>query len=388
MQPLIRISDYVDEYLNLTYEVYAHNGNIINVTYYQLNKDETVYDPTFKETYRKSGKLSGRKWNKIHLVPVMFSQNTSHGFTSGEKGFSFNQETQTDIVIEANIGLHPHIGDIILFNINKDYSFWEIENIEKSGSVKNAFYKCNLKSIRLENPSFENAISAEFIFIEYIKKILKLEDGTKFSKLMDRLNQCISKLNSKYFNHNIAAHVQDNKCFIELELMLSIHDSIKPPTEILLCDSYNIDVIQNSIITLLCAPLLYKGDILLYHFNKSDINPRLKIFGNIDEYMFDTNGKYDIIYNFYPEDYNNILNFLHLYNDYILKIRKKLIYDEDIFSNSLIKLLLEHVKFSINNFETDLNYSLIGSNLLELVIEYCLVSRMLIAIDTLGVELI
>ena len=71
-QPIIRLTDYVQEYKDLSYSLYAPMLNIIHCTWYQLDFEETQYDPHYLETYHITGSKSGRRWNKIHMFPVSF----------------------------------------------------------------------------------------------------------------------------------------------------------------------------------------------------------------------------------------------------------------------------------------------------------------------------
>ena len=73
MQPIIRLTNYLEEYKRLTYDYYAKTHNIVYSTYYQLNPETTQYDPHYLATYHKTGEYSGRRYRKIHLMPLILT---------------------------------------------------------------------------------------------------------------------------------------------------------------------------------------------------------------------------------------------------------------------------------------------------------------------------
>lgn len=384
MQPLLRITDYIEEYKSLTYDLYSKTGNIIYTTYYQLDYDATVYDESFVSTYRKFGEYSGRHWNKIHLLPLMFVQQAAVNMSGYEKGVSFNDDTLITGTVDPSVGMIPHIGDVLYFNISNHYSFWEIVNLERSGTLDTPYYKLNLKQTRVEESMLMDSVNKEYIYIEFLKKIYLYELGELYIKLNHRLHLLIDNLNQNKYLHNASCHVENRINYIELEKILAIHDSNKPFANVLLVEDYNVDINDDSIVTLLCLPQLFNYDIdPIYTFKKSYINPRANLYVIYDEYITDTTGTLDIISNIYTTDEETIKNEVIAFKTSL----KNVVEFESSLTIPFTKLLIEWSKLLVSsNIDNDYE-TYISTNFLENVMEYCIISKKLISIANNDVTL-
>lgn len=392
MQPIIRLTDYIEEYKNLVYEYYSKTGNIIYTTYYQLDIINTKYDENYRETYRKYGELSGRKWKKIHLMPVMFTQQILPVMDAGEKGLTFANNTISTITVDPSTGLTPHVGDIVFFNISGDYSIMEVTNLEISGTLENPYFKCTLETTKIKgNPDkvLGKAVTEEYIYIEYAKSISPFNLGKQYFTLLNRLNQVIDFLNLKYYDHNTACHLMTINSvkynFIEFETILSSYESIKPPTSILLSEPYKLDINENGIPFLLCTPFSYNSDTVCYTMTNSLINPRKQLYIHYEEYNTSLNGSIDIIDLVYPENSSDLKAYI---DTFIHSLHKKnIVLDQPTDNDTKLHHLIYEWYLLLNNNIIDYSDKMISENMIEAIIEYCIVSKKIIDIGNNGVVL-
>jgi hypothetical protein len=380
MQPILRLTDYIREYKDLTYDLYAGQHNIVPTTYYSLDRNMTTYDENYVGTYYSSGSASGKKWNKIHLFPVLFSGVISPAMNSGEKGISYHNNLTDTVVIDPISGVVPKVGDLLEFNISGHYGFWEIINADKSGALTKPYYRVTVQLFRPHTNDSQMdpcSISNQYIFIEYDKRIYPINTGTKFIRRMSRLNQTIDKLNSVY-NHNFAGHFVNNYYFPELESILATFDTITPPTSMLLYQDLGQEVKSNSLMGLLLTPDLVENPSIHYTMTKTNINPAIKLFSNYIEYSSSPSGEVnllDLIYTNKP-DLSGVIDNINKVKivDSIAELNTVTITDP------INKLVDETIQIIYNPEEEyyDEPVESIGDNLLEYVVEYCAVSRKLL----------
>lgn len=291
MQPIIRLTNYLEEYKRLTYDYYAKTHNIVYSTYYQLNPETTQYDPHYLATYHKTGEYSGRRYRKIHLMPLILIQQVLPIMDGLDKGVLYSENTITAFSIDSAINMAPNVGDIVFFNIQGDYVTWEVVNIEFSGPLESPYYKCNIKQTRLRD-GFEDQVDSEYMFVEYAKKIYEVEDAINYISLISRHKDVVHFLNSKQcYNHNLAYHIHEKYCFPELETILNTLESLVPVGNLTMTHDYNIPINPRSIFMLLCLPKLYdtsKTPLCTYKIPKERINNRLDVYINYTEYKTST----------------------------------------------------------------------------------------------------
>lgn len=371
MQPIIRLTNYIEEYKKLVYESYAGMHNIIHTTYYQLDYDNTVYDPNFMETYHTTGDLSGRKYHKVHLFPVIFSQQVLPTGNSSEKGFGFF-ENISYVTIDPICGLTPHVGDIFSFNISDHYSDWIISNVEPSGTLNKPYWKCKIDQHRVRENSFNvNTVTSENIFIENWKKIFSLSNGSYFLKSIARLDKLINKINEIYFRNSIQCHSTEEKIvFPELELIMFSIDTSRFSKNILYGDPVETKVNINSLFSLFCLPNMHDFNLPLVLTTESKlINKRISLYNDYKEYVISEEGTeniLDIIYKTEDEKLNA--------KECIEKILNKesnLILNDDFGLSILTNELSELIK---GNFITPNIVDVVSTNFFESVIEHSILN--------------
>lgn len=390
MQPLIRLTDYVNEYKNLTYDYYAKAHNMILATYYQLDLNLTIFDENYVATYHKTGNLSGRIYNCVHGLPVLFSQQVVPTLDGSEHGVNYASNTITAVVIDPTTGVVPRPEDILLFNLEGDYSTWEVNNVELSGTLERPYYRCLLKQTRTR-VNFANQVGANYMYVEYTHHVHSFDDATNFMHLMTRLDQVVHKLNnSARYNHNLAYHHVNKHCFPELETILNSINSLAVPGLITMTHTYGVGLPTSSILTLFCVPSLYDTNadyIDLFEESAEVINQRVHVYTQNKELITTSEGSYDIK-TLMSYDSTLFYQCADALKAYLITGPET---DEEgepidpmpITDDSSVLEKLTHEWFGTLTGDTSYIYeSSIATTLLEMAMEYSIVSCKLIALQT------
>ncbi len=191
MQLWNRLYHYIHEYQRLVYDYYAHSAVAFLTTYWNINKDTTIWDDEqlFGGAYERLGTLSGVKWNKYLLLPVYFSEEITSAFEGTETGLIKEQESS--IVIPSVYGITPYGGDIIkleqsyLQSTNDTYPIYSVTGVEAHPNTDKRFWKLKLKveqseSIGSVNEQTENT----YAFYDYDKKIHTVQEATDLTRLL------------------------------------------------------------------------------------------------------------------------------------------------------------------------------------------------------------
>lgn len=390
MQPTIRLTDYVAEYQKLVYDDYSEWNNTILATYYKLDAENTVYDENYIDTYRITGDKSGRKWKKIHLLPIGYIQQVMPSLSSSEYGVNFSQDTETAVTIDSSVKLKPKPGDLLHFQIDGDYVYWQITNIERSGPLEKAFFRCTVEQIRPRTNWEDYNIQGEYIYIEYLKDILPLVQGYNFVKLLNRLESLITFLNKDLFHKNICVHINNNKnSFPEMDFILNSYNTIIPPNMTLISEKYVNELSDTSVLNLLFLPNLFQPTFEInYMFKRTYNNPRIKLFKDFKEYVSDLEGDLDIIEDFYPNDYTKVKEVIELFKESLFNTNTDISLYPEIAITNLLQEFLDFLK--MGNPAEEMSEELsshISTNLLEAVLEFCLVSRKISVLSEIEIYL-
>jgi len=201
-----RIYDYIHEYQHLVYEYYAKDAHAFLVTYYHLNKSETVWDDEFAMggAYEEIGDLTGIRWNKILLLPVFWIEEiTSTRFDASEIGQ--NKLNETTLVIPSEYGFTPYPHDIIKFEqdyLQQDvhqYPLFHVTGVEIAPNTDRRFWHLYIEtdqSRRIEE--VDNQTVETYSFLDYDKKIHTLENAQKLLLLMDCNKKLRDELKKNY----------------------------------------------------------------------------------------------------------------------------------------------------------------------------------------------
>ena len=204
-----RIYDYIHEYQHLVYEYYAKDAHAFLVTYYHLNKSETIWDDEYINggAYEEIGELTGIRWNKILLLPVFWIEEISSTRIDATE-IGQNKFNETTFVIPSEYGFTPYPHDIIKFEQSylqepvDNFPLFHITGTEIGPNTSKRFWKVYLESDqsrRIED--VENQTIDIYSFLDYDKQIHTLENAQKMLSLMDN-NDKLRKLLQTSFDKN------------------------------------------------------------------------------------------------------------------------------------------------------------------------------------------
>ena len=205
MQNWSRLYSYIHDYQNLLYNFYSKHHVAFLTTYWNINKDTTIWDneDIFGGSYERLGNLSGMKWNKYLLLPVYFPDEITTSFDGSDTGY--NKEQETTIVIPSSYGITPYPGDIIKFEqqflnpINNTYPIFIVGGIDIYPNTENRFWKMKVQVFQSEGISaIENQTENIFVFFDYDKKIYTLNESIVLIKLMEKDEELKARLKNMW----------------------------------------------------------------------------------------------------------------------------------------------------------------------------------------------
>jgi len=191
MQNYNRIYQYIEEYQRLVYDYYSKHGIAFLVTYYNINKDDTVWDTTdlMGGYYEKVGELTGVKFNKYLLLPVYFSEEVSTAFDGQDIGL--NKENTFSITIPSSYGLTPYSGDMIKISqdymrpTNNVYPMFQVTGIEVSANTDRRYWKLRVETDQsLTQTQVDLQVQNTYVFFDYDKKIHSLSNSESMTRMM------------------------------------------------------------------------------------------------------------------------------------------------------------------------------------------------------------
>ncbi len=202
MQLYERLYKYIHDFQDLVYRYYSKHAIAFLTTYYNLDKDNTIWDNTdlLDGAYERVGDLTGIKFNKYLLLPVFFITEVSTAYDGSEIGFI--KEGNCELVIPSSYGVLPYEGDIVkmeqdyLRKTNDIYPTFMVTGKETSVNTDLRFYKLKVEIFQSKTTDeVDQQLTDIFVFLDYTKKIYTLDDATfltrmvyKNDKMSDRLN--------------------------------------------------------------------------------------------------------------------------------------------------------------------------------------------------------
>lgn len=210
MQYYQRIYEYVYEYWQFLYEIYEKHAIAYLITYYNLNKDATVWDNEYMMdgAYERYGELTGIKYDKYLTLPVFFIEETDTVFDAQEIGYV--NEGTTGFVIPDQYGIIPYPGDVIkldqkglYFNEADDtHALYVITGVKKQTPCDRSFWHCSCMVDQSRKESeLTNKIVNNYVFFEYDKKVHTLDDSITLTKMMVK-NETIRNRAVQMFDEN------------------------------------------------------------------------------------------------------------------------------------------------------------------------------------------
>ena len=193
MQFYKRLYDYMGDYWKLVYDIYPKFGIAYLCTYYNINKDETVWDNEFMMGgyYEKFGNLSGIKYDKYLFLPVYFSEETTTDFDAQMEGYI--NEGQSSITLPWNYGIIPYANDQVFFeqkvlttpndpNINPLFG---VTGLQKMAHQEKTFWKLKLNVEQsMTTNEINDQVANTYIFFDYTKKIYSIPQSQVLTKML------------------------------------------------------------------------------------------------------------------------------------------------------------------------------------------------------------
>lgn len=205
MQNWTRLYSYIEEYQKLLYDVYSKHAVAFLTTYWNINKDVTVWDDNnlLGGSYERVGDLTGMRWDKYMTLPIYFPDEISVAFDATDTGQIKEQETT--IVIPSTYGITPYPGDMVKLEqsfLRPDtdtYPIFVVSGVEIHPNTDRRFWKLKLKVF--ESRSIEELdLQTEdtYVFFDYDKKIHTLEESIELAKLLAKDEELKERLKNMW----------------------------------------------------------------------------------------------------------------------------------------------------------------------------------------------
>lgn len=212
MQNWTRLYDYINEYQHLVYDYYSKHAVAFLTTYYNINKDVTVWDDEdlLGGSYERVGELTGIKYDKYMLLPVYFPDEVSTARDGQDIGLI--KENTSSITIPSSYGMTPLEGDLLKFDqsflrpTNNVYPVFVVSGIEIHPNTDYRFWKLKIEIFQSKTlDDVEQQLNNTYVFFDYDKTIHTLADA---ELLADILYQ------NEELQNRIALHYDPNSGFI------------------------------------------------------------------------------------------------------------------------------------------------------------------------------
>jgi len=190
MQNWERLYAYIADYQRLVFEYYAKHGVAFLTNYFNLDKDNTIWDneKMMGGAYEHVGHLTGVKFNKYLLLPVYFIDEIAVAFDGQDTGYNKPQETSA--VIPSIYGITPYAGDLVKLDqsfmrpTNNIYPVFEVDGVEIHPNTDKRFWKLKLRVFPNDEHEVDEQVNETFVFFDYDKKIHPIDEATTLAKLL------------------------------------------------------------------------------------------------------------------------------------------------------------------------------------------------------------
>ena len=202
MQFYENLYTYIQEYQKIAFDIYSKHGVPYLVTYWNINKEETVWDDehAMGGPYERVGDLHGMKYDKYLLLPIYFVEQIDNVFEGQDYGYI--NETESTIVLPYTIGIHPYPRDFIkLTKYPTDYqndSMYIIEGLEHTEGAPE-YWKLRMNVEQTRKPAdVDPYVVNTYIYFDYDKKLHNVNDAMFLSKMMGKHETLRSRLKGLY----------------------------------------------------------------------------------------------------------------------------------------------------------------------------------------------
>jgi len=209
MENYIRKYNYIKDYYETVYDLYAENYPGYPVTYYALDNENSVMDREnlMAGAYERQGvgKLSGFLWRKISMLPVFGIEQIQPTQDSGEKGLTYQQSENTQISFPSKYNFRPSENDIIHFSqefLKKAAldikPLFVVSNVNLATYGEITMYQCVLKPAPFSRDELEKQISSYWMFMNLDKKIHRADNAQLMLRLQNKSEQLSDRLRTLF----------------------------------------------------------------------------------------------------------------------------------------------------------------------------------------------
>jgi len=216
MQPWIRRYNYISDYYNTVYNIYANAYPGYPITYYSVDWKESIYEPKLMAgSYEKNGvgALSGIKFKKILILPVYGIEQITPSNSGGEKGLTMHETETSTITFSSEYGLIPYEWDVVHFSQefmspdnNDNGPVFVVRNTSPATYGNMTMWNCSIKVAPYSLGDIKKQISSEYMFLEFTKKIHRLDTASILIKLQQRSDNLSENLSNVF--HDTGFYLQ------------------------------------------------------------------------------------------------------------------------------------------------------------------------------------
>jgi len=196
MQPWIRRFNYFSDYYNTVYNQYANVYPGFPITYYSVDWSSSVYDiKLMAGSYEKNGvgSLTGIVFKKILFLPVFGIEQITPTNTGSERGLTMHDSETSTISFSSEYNLKPYEWDVIHFSQgfmspdnNDNGPVFVVKNTNPATYGNMTMWNCQIKVAPYTLGDIKKQISSEYMFLEFTKKIHRLDTAMILLKLQQR----------------------------------------------------------------------------------------------------------------------------------------------------------------------------------------------------------
>lgn len=206
-RPWLRRTNYINDYFWTIYNYYSQNYTKYPVTYYSIDRDNTIWDDEKLNagSYERLGigDLSGVKFKKIYFLPVYGVEQVQPQQDSGEQGLTFKESIVTNILIPSTIGIKPLENDFVNLNfgfdtetINENMYVVTNLNLAHHGQFFN-IWQCNLRTASGNKAAdIDKQVTSYWKYLEFTKQIHPIENANLLLNLQQKCSKITENINN------------------------------------------------------------------------------------------------------------------------------------------------------------------------------------------------
>ena len=212
---------YLEEFITLTHDVYSKSPPAVFCTYYSLDIPNSIWDENYVASYQDIGVLSGRRFNKISLVPTFFGEGAPPSLVGNEKGTTRVESIRPTIVIPRTSYFEPKLGEYVLFtNLNGETLLYETINLDYTMPNNRAAFKLQLTAAHHEIADLEAVVSNRYIYNDYLDIVNAETVGIPLLSITEAIPKIDEYIRNTFFFRPLDCVMDNNVVSLELNYYL------------------------------------------------------------------------------------------------------------------------------------------------------------------------